>query len=227
VEQVHSTNHEASPSTTWADHEIMWCLTLTRGLTPTELLSRYGADPDKARLVDRQHADALGRRIGDEGLSATVLRVGALDDWSFCLEHWGWLGTTEGLLTGLSRATETFSLQQDARGRQSFQFWRDGHRMEPFEPGMPSTRPQPPHPWWEAVELRSNESGEELPGWQPVLRAVSDHTGVALDDVTVNSPLLTLLLHEDSQGYGVIPRRPQKSLGYGLRLIQTDNRQEP
>ncbi|WP_424862801.1 DUF6461 domain-containing protein [Streptomyces sp. MMS24-I29] len=200
----------------------MWCLTFTHGLDPSGLLTRYGARPGEARLLDPQEAYGLGQRIGDEGLAATVLRVGAIGDWSFCLEEWGWLGSTTALLTRLSQGTETLSLQQDARGQQRFQFWRDGHLKERFRPGMVGTRPEPPHPWWDAVELRRSEAAEEFPGWDPVLRAVSELTGATLSNETVNSPLLTVLLQENSQGYGPPQPEPVRSLGYGIRLTQTD-----
>ncbi|WP_335941460.1 DUF6461 domain-containing protein [Streptomyces sp. PTD5-9] len=219
---MQSDHTEPRPSTSWADHEIMWCLTFTHGLAPSGLLTRYGARPEEAQLLEPQEAYRLGQRIGDEGLTATVLRIGAIGDWAFCLEEWGWLGSTAALLTRLSQGTETLSLQQDARGCQAFQFWRDGHLTERFEPGMPSTRPEPPHPWWDAVELRRSEAAEEFPGWDPVLRAVSEYTGATLSNKTVNSPLLTVLLQESSQGYG--PPQPEtvRSLGYGIRLTQTD-----
>ncbi|MCX4400055.1 DUF6461 domain-containing protein (plasmid) [Streptomyces sp. NBC_00053] len=219
---MQSDHTEPRPSTSWADHEIMWCLTFTHNLDPSELLTRYGARPEEARLLDPQEAYGLGQRIGDEGLAATVLRVGAIGDWSFCLEQWGWLGSTTALLTRLSQGTETLSLQQDARGQQRFRFWRDGHLAERFEPGMLSTRPEPPRPWWDAVELRRSEAAEDFPGWDPVLRAVSEHTEATLSNEMVNSRLLTVLLPENSQGYGPPPPRTMKSLGYGLRLTQTD-----
>ncbi|MFF3087630.1 DUF6461 domain-containing protein [Streptomyces nojiriensis] len=224
---MQSNNAESSPPTTWADHEIMWCLTVTQGITPTELLARYGAQPEQAQSLRRQQAEELGQRISDETTSGTVLRVGTSNGWSFCLEEWGWIGSTRAVLTRLSHNTECFSLQQDARGRSIFQVWRDGHQAERFEPGMISTRPVPPHPWWDVLEQCRIAAGQNFPGWGPVLRSVSQHTGVTLDNETVRSQLLTVLLEDDTQGYGVTSPTTQKSLGFGLQLTQSDSPQEP
>lgn len=225
---MHSNDTGAGPPVVWSGGEVMWCLTLTRGIRPPERRTRFGARAGEALPMDPREADRLGRPIGDKGLGATGLRLGAIADWSSCLEFWGWLGSMAALLTRLFHATETFSLQQDARGMQRLQFWQNGHRMEVFERGMPSTRPEPPHPWWDAVEHRRNESGAEFPGWGPVLRAVADHTGATLDVETVNSRLLTVLLHDSSPGTCVNSPERRKSLDCGLRLIQNaDNPQEP
>ncbi|MFF9984712.1 DUF6461 domain-containing protein [Streptomyces erythrochromogenes] len=224
---MHSNDTDPGPSTTWADHEIMWCLTVTRGITPTELLTRYGAhEPDQVRPLTRQEAEVLGQRISDETISGTVLRVGTGNGWSFCLEEWGWVGSTRDVLARLSHNTESFSLLKDARGRSIFQVWRDGHQAKRFEPGMIGTRPATPHPWWDALEQSRISSGQEHPGWEPVLRSVSQHTGVSVDNETVNSQLLTVLLRDESQGYGTTAPATRKSLGFGLQLTQSDTPQE-
>ncbi len=58
---------------------VMWCVTITRGITPEEVLARYGADAHTARLLTRQQATHLADGDLPEG---SVLRAGQVGDWS-------------------------------------------------------------------------------------------------------------------------------------------------
>ncbi|MEU3854071.1 hypothetical protein AB0F02_30660, partial [Streptomyces sp. NPDC029554] len=50
----------------WA---VGWmCVTFTRGLNPKEVFTRYGADPDQARLLDWDAASDLVSGDSDDGM---------------------------------------------------------------------------------------------------------------------------------------------------------------
>ncbi|MFE4385219.1 DUF6461 domain-containing protein [Streptomyces sp. NPDC056844] len=174
----------------------MWCVTITHGITPLEVLARYGADASAARLLTRQQAAQLTDGDLPEG---SVLQAGQLGDWSFCLEDYAVMGQMPGPLSALSRGTETFSVLRGGDGMNGFAYWRDGQCAERFQPGAPSTKPHPPHPWWDAVQERLNASGEEYPGLVPVLEATAHHIGAVLDTDTLDGPLLTLRLDDSDQ----------------------------
>jgi hypothetical protein len=126
----------------------------------------------------------------------------------------------EGPLSSLSHGTETFSVLQGADGMNGFAHWRDGQCTERFEPGFTHTKPNPPHPWWDAVQERLAASGEEYPGLVPVLEAVTQYTRAVLDANTLNGPLLTLRLEDSSRipdppphPYSGAQRPPGRMLG--------------
>ncbi|MBQ0971007.1 hypothetical protein KBZ00_07445 [Streptomyces sp. RK31] len=81
----------------------------------------------------------------------------------------------------------------------SFAYWRDGQCIERFEPGFAGTRPPAPHRWWDVVQQQLDAAGTEYPGLVPVLKAVALHTDAVLDTDTLNGPLLTLLLDDNSR----------------------------
>jgi hypothetical protein len=187
-----------------------WCLTLTRGIAPEEVLARYGADADTARLITRQQAAQLmNGTASSSGLpEGSLLRAGAWGGgWAFCYEDHGVMGAMPGPLSALSRGTETLGVLKGGDGMNRFSHWRDGHCTERFEPGFPRTRPNPPHPWWDAVQEQLERSSKPYPGLGPVLQAMAHHTGGALDTATFDGPLLTLLL-EESRRTPDPPHRP-------------------
>jgi hypothetical protein len=183
---------------TWASDPRagMWCVTFTRGVTPQDVLARYGADARTAELLTREQAAPLH----DGSLpGGSVLRVGSLGDWSFCFEGYGVMGVMPGPLSALSQATETISVLRGGDGMNRFAHWRGGQCNEQFEPGFTHTEPDPPHPWWDAVQERLDASGEQYPGLVPILEAVEHYTGAVLDTDTLEGPLLTLRLDDNSR----------------------------
>ncbi|MFJ5842290.1 DUF6461 domain-containing protein [Streptomyces shenzhenensis] len=131
------------------------------GITPEEVLARYGADAHTARPLTRQQA----AQLADGGLSeGSVLRAGQLGDWSFCFEDYGVMVRMPGPLSALSCGTETLSVLRGGDGMSGFAYWQDGRCAERFEPGAAHTRPHPLHPRWDAVQARLDASGEEYPG---------------------------------------------------------------
>ncbi|MEU9576407.1 DUF6461 domain-containing protein [Streptomyces chilikensis] len=202
----------------WAgnQHAVMWCVTFTHGITPEEVLARYGADTRAARLLTGQQAGHLNDSNLPQG---SVLRAGSLGVWSFCFEDHGVMGAMSGPLSALSQGTETFSVLRGGDGMNGFAHWRDGRCTEQFEPGFTYTRPDPPHPWWDAVQERLDASNEEYPGLAPVLEAVAHHTGAVLDTGTLRGPLLTLRLEDSSRTPDPQPRpRPRTSQPPGRLL---------
>ncbi|MFF4834980.1 DUF6461 domain-containing protein [Streptomyces sp. NPDC001315] len=200
------------PSCDWAGAGT-WCVTFTRGVTPDEVLARYGAVPHHARVMPKREADNLGADSYRTGTAKSVLRVGALGDWSFCHETWGVLGAMPGPLSALSRDTETFTVDLGGDGMNTFGHWRGGRCTEVFEPGEPATRPLPPHPWWDAVQEQREAAGSGEPGLVPAVRVIGDYIGAILDDDTVDGPLSTLLLGEDH------PVRPPSPGGRGRGAV--------
>lgn len=181
---------DAVDSLRWA---VAWvCVTFTRGLSPEEVLTRYGADPARARLLDWDAASDLAP--GDEGVS--LLRAGRLGEWTFCVEEDGGIGSLDGPLAALSRRTETYSIAT-TDGMDVFQYWRDGECVENFEPGMDHTRPEQATSWWDRVEAALAAHDGEDAGMAPVVALVLDHLGITLDDATLAGPWLSLTLSED------------------------------
>ncbi|MFD5520707.1 DUF6461 domain-containing protein [Streptomyces sp. NPDC127066] len=177
----------------WA---VAWvCVTFTRDLSPEEVFTRYGADPDQARLLDWDTASDLVSGDSGDG-TVSLLRSGRTGEWAFCVEEEGGIGFGEESLAELSRGTETYSLAT-TDGIDVFQYWRDGECVEYFEPGMEHTRSEPFGPWWDRVEaVLAAHEGEDT-GMAPVVALVLDHLGITLDDATLAGPWPSLTLAED------------------------------
>jgi hypothetical protein len=177
----------------WA---VAWmCVTFTRDLSPEEVFTRYGADPDQARLLDWDTAsDLVSGDYDDEMVS--LLRSGRIGEWAFCVEEEGGIGLGEESLAELSRGTETYSLAT-TDGIDVFQYWRDGECVEYFEPGMEHTRSEPLGPWWDRVETALATHEREDAGMAPAVALVLDHLGITLDDATLAGPWPSLTLTED------------------------------
>ena len=155
-------------------------LTFTRGLTPDELLGRYGADPAAARPLPFIDIDATLQPDIDHA----VLRVGVLGEWAFGIEDCGIQRAAPATLAELSRGTETISVLSGENAFQVFEYWVDGQSREQFEPAAASTlRAAGPHPFWDAAE----QYRAARPGIQAILavmRAVEDHLGARLPQET-------------------------------------------
>ncbi|MGW6459883.1 DUF6461 domain-containing protein [Streptomyces sp. NPDC055078] len=176
----------------WA---VAWmCVTFTRGLSPGEVFTRYGADPDQARLLDWDTAsDLVPGESGDGAVS--LLRSGRIGEWAFCVEEEGGIGFGEAVLAELSRGTEAYTVAT-TDGMDIFQYWRDGECVEYFEPGMEHTRSKPLGPWWERVEAVLAAHEDKGAGMAPVVALVLDHLGITLDDAVLAGPWPSLTLAE-------------------------------
>ncbi|WP_370671431.1 MULTISPECIES: DUF6461 domain-containing protein [unclassified Streptomyces] len=192
----------------------LWCVSFTRGITPHEVLARYGADSRTARLLTRRQAARLSSAEG------SVLRTGTLGAWAFCFEEYGVMGAMPGPLSALSQDTESLSILRGGDGMNTFAYWSDGQCVERFEPGAVSPRPSEPHYWWDLVQEQLDAAGTGHPGLVPVLKAVARQAGAVLDADVLNGPLLTLLLDDSSRTPDPVPpahptlvRPPGRSLG--------------
>lgn len=175
----------------WA---VAWmCVTFTRGLSPEAVFTRYGADPDQARLLDGDTASGL---VSEDDEEVSLLRAGRLGEWTFCVEENGVIGFEGELLAQLSRDTEAYSVAT-TDGIDVFQYWRDGECVENFEPGMAYTRPERAAPWWDRVEAALAAHEGEGAGMAPVVALVLDHLGITLDDAALAEPWPSLTLAED------------------------------
>ncbi|MGW2874802.1 DUF6461 domain-containing protein [Streptomyces sp. NPDC001233] len=177
----------------WA---VAWmCVTFTRGLSPEEVFTRYGAEPSQARLLDWDAASNLVSGDYGDGM-VSLLRAGRIGEWAFCVEEDGGIGFGEESLAELSRGTETYSVAT-TEGIDVFQYWRDGECVEYFEPGMEHTRPERPGPWWDRVEEALAAHEGEGAGMAPVVALVLGHLGITLDDAALAGPWPSLTLAED------------------------------
>ncbi|WP_328435877.1 DUF6461 domain-containing protein [Streptomyces sp. NBC_00425] len=171
------------------------CVTFTRDLSPEDVFTRYGADPDQAHILDWEAASDLVSDDAGDGM-VSLLRSGRIGEWAFCVEEEGDIGSGGECLAELSRNTETYSVLT-TEGIDVFQHWRDGECIEYFEPGMEHTRSAPFGPWWGRVEaaLAAHEGTDS--GTAPVVALVLDHLGISLDDATLGGPWPSLTLVED------------------------------
>ncbi|MFC8838211.1 DUF6461 domain-containing protein [Streptomyces griseoincarnatus] len=177
----------------WA--KAWMCVTFTRGLGPDEVFARCGADPERARLLDRDVASEMLPDDADGG-PVSLLRAGRLGEWAFCVEEDGAIGFGEETLAELSRGTETYGVAT-TEGIDVFQYWRDGECVEYFEPGMEHSRSAPHGPWWDRVEEALGEHEGEGAGMAPVVALVLGHLGITLDDAVLAGAWPSLTLAED------------------------------
>ncbi|MFI9421805.1 DUF6461 domain-containing protein [Streptomyces werraensis] len=171
------------------------CVTFTRGLEPREVFARYGADPGRARPLDRDAASALLPDDADDG-PVSLLRAGRIGEWTFCVEEDGTIGFGEEALAELSRGAETYGVAT-TEGIDVFQHWRDGECVEYFEPGMEHSRSEPHGPWWDRVEEALAAHEGEGAGMAPVVALVLGHLGITLDDAVLAGPWAGLTLAVD------------------------------
>ncbi|MFE2889345.1 DUF6461 domain-containing protein [Streptomyces sp. NPDC059272] len=183
---------ESSPSWDWirSGGYVSMCLTFTRGVTPEDLLRRYGADPLDANSITFAQAYELIQ----PGPDSSILRVGSLGEWTFCCESLGVQGVMPAVLAALSRDTETVAFNHGADARHTLDHWVDGQPREHFEPGTKaSLQAAGVHPFWDAAE-RHHADNPEGPAELNALEAVSDRIGGYLTTDIVHGPLLTTFL---------------------------------
>lgn len=184
-----------------------FCLTFTRGVTPQNLLQRYGADPATARLVAFDEAV----RVLGPSPDQCILAAGTLEEWVFGFETLGVEGIMPETLAVLSRGTQTVAVNNDANARHYLMHWVDGKPREQFELGVFSTlRAVGPHPFWEATEHHRTTHPDQK-NVVAALRAVGDHIGSHLTVRTLTAPLLTTVL--------TVPRTRPPSPAASLPLV--------
>jgi hypothetical protein len=129
----------------WVDDlSQAYCLTLARGLTPAQLLSRLGAQitaPSRAgaelslpsfEVWDKYQGEALF-------IGATTVR-GPGADWALGLEVNGYLGVTPAAIVPASAGTTVVSHHRDVEAADDFYWIEDRDVRLYFQPGSPAWR---------------------------------------------------------------------------------------
>jgi Family of unknown function (DUF6461) len=118
-----------------------YCLTLVRGLTPVELLTRVGlrAQPWQAVGVAQLMKPAYA---GWDAHPGEVLFIGAasVDDWVLAVEPNGFLGATEQIIVPLSAGTRLVSHFRNVNAVDRFYWVEEGDIRVQFEPLFPARR---------------------------------------------------------------------------------------
>jgi hypothetical protein len=167
-------------------------VTFSLGRTPEDVLTRYGADPQRAEPLSRDGAWIMY----PPNIGGAQLRVGMLGRWGFCFEEAGFEGFKARTLSALSEDTETISFFTSAN-KSSFIYLKDSEGIEAFEPGLRETlRGHQPCKFWTDVEKildRASSTGPMAPS-HAVLQAITKHIRSPLDRATLEGPLLTAFL---------------------------------
>ncbi|MEV6483317.1 DUF6461 domain-containing protein [Streptomyces sp. NPDC051576] len=166
------------------------CLTFTHGVTPEDLLRRYGADASQASSI----AFPQVYELLQPGPDSSILRVGTLREWTFCCETLGVQGIMPAVLAALSQDTQTVAFNHGANALHTLEHWVDGQPREHFEAGQESTlQAADVHPFWDAAE-RHRAENPNRPAVLDALEAVGDRIGGHLTADIVHDPLLTTVL---------------------------------
>lgn len=169
-------------------------LTFARGLTPVDVLTRMGADPDT--LAPRAPGE-LAEEFGDTLFDADepVVTTGTDGAWTWAWEQGGVHGLDEGVLGALSRGTEAVALHHDEKPAYRFAYAVDGEivvafdTLRPLDPtgrdprrldafmrplGLVPGRTDPPYSVLALAEsafgLRVTPPGDDEPRWSGTLR---------------------------------------------------------
>ncbi|MFJ8754603.1 DUF6461 domain-containing protein [Streptomyces sp. NPDC102441] len=169
------------------DKSNNFCMTLSLGKSPEEVINIYGADAGEARWLT---ADAPGAYVTNA--TTTVLRAGSLGDWTFCLEFEYLLGSNEGIMRELSTNAEAIVIFRTAKALTGFHYVANCELLESFEPGYPpSVSGRSSH------EFSSKVHALTSTGLDPVaacLEVVTGHVGCDLTKETLRGPLLSVIM---------------------------------
>lgn len=121
-----------------------YCLTLARGLTPTEFLTRIGAQPEQVRtgveVLFEPSMDLWGQSDGDRLLMGVTTAQSADGEWALGVEFNGFLGVTEELIVPLSAGTRLVSHYRNVEALGHF-YWLEAEDIRlDFEPLFASDR---------------------------------------------------------------------------------------
>jgi uncharacterized protein DUF6461 len=121
-----------------------YCLTLARGLTPTEFLTRIGAQPEQIRtgveVLLEPSMDLWRQFDGDQLLIGVTTAQGADSEWALGIEFNGFLGVTEELIVPLSAGTRLVSHYRNIEALGHFYWLEDEEIRLDFEPLFASER---------------------------------------------------------------------------------------
>jgi hypothetical protein len=178
----------------WTDDfgRLGFTVTFSLGRTPEEVLSLYGADPERAEHLSR---DGAWIRY-PPNVGGAQLRAGTLGRWGFCFEEAGFEGFKARTLSGLSADTETISFFTSP-DTSNFIYLKDSEGVEAFEPGRPETlRGEGPCKFWTETQRIMERTSQTAPisPTRAVLQVITKHIRGPLDRTTLVGPLLTAFL---------------------------------
>lgn len=192
----------------WSLNDLGFTITFTRGITPTEALTRYGFAVEQAHPHTRTEFLALERPARTP--PPTLVAAGTMNRWAFCYEEGGCLGSDPRVLSDLSDGTDALSLH-DIGGRTVFSHWRDRFRHEGFEPGFPGSRHHVgQHPFWDRMQAR------RTPGVlrsRTALAVIEEHIGSELTADLLTGRLLTLAVAAPISQIRTPAGRPDRRTG--------------
>lgn len=119
-----------------------YCMTLVRGLSPTEALDRIGGEQLDSRTGLRAFIDFAERNSPWSGREDKRFGVGAvqLDGWVLLVEWNGFLGVTADAIRPLSAGTRVVSHYKNVDAEDRFCWMEDGDLRLRFEPLFPYHR---------------------------------------------------------------------------------------
>ncbi|MFG2719842.1 DUF6461 domain-containing protein [Streptomyces sp. NPDC048416] len=117
----------------------IYTLTFAKGLSPTELLYRMGADPDTLALRDPAEVYGhFGESVNDE--DEPVVVTGVDGAWAWAWELSGEHGLDERIVSAVSRGTEAVVLYHNEKPMHWFKYAVDGDVVVDFNT-LDSVRP--------------------------------------------------------------------------------------
>jgi hypothetical protein len=84
-----------------------FCVSFARNISPTELMTRMGGDPETALSLTREEAEELEMDDPDAG---AIIRFGEYVGWAFAIQSWGAHGLGHPTIERMSSLTEAVSL---------------------------------------------------------------------------------------------------------------------
>ncbi|WP_369015741.1 DUF6461 domain-containing protein [Streptomyces hintoniae] len=198
-----------------------FCLTLSAGKTPENILEAYGADASEARHLT--YAEFF--RAYEPTATSAALRVGSFGSWSFCIEFENCIGFMPGVQRKLSQSTEAFLLSRAGNAYAVVDYTVDGEIVESFEPGNGVIRVPSSHDFAGRVE-RLTESSD---GITATLEILAEYTGHHVTTALLDGPLLsvvvptpdrsTLMRNDVSRPESVDPSKTPRGLGRRLGSV--------
>ncbi|MFF3328166.1 DUF6461 domain-containing protein [Streptomyces sp. NPDC002888] len=117
----------------------IYTLTFAKDVSPVELLTRMGADPDSVALrTYRALADEYGDTLLDE--DEPVVTTGTDGEWTWAWEQGGMHGLDARILSAVSQGTDAVALHYNEKPMYWFKYAVGGdvlvdfHTLEPLEP---------------------------------------------------------------------------------------------
>ncbi|MGS2645719.1 DUF6461 domain-containing protein [Streptosporangium sp. G12] len=157
-----------------------YCFTYIRGLTPGQLVSRFGGRPEDFTPMT---LDELVETRYRKSYDTVFLGVTAIGDWVFVVEPNGGLGIDEKIITSLSAGTRLVSHFRDVEGVECFYWIDDGEIRFCFiaDEGYSEEVPEEvPDEIVEVIRRIVPEDGHTYPSEGPAFLLVEHLTGIRL-----------------------------------------------